>query len=213
MSWLSPSHPGFFDVLTVPRAYSTLLYLLLSMATGILGFTFVVTGLSLSLGLSILVIGLPVALAFLLGVRLLALGEIHLLRALVADDGSPAPAVVPGGPGWLARLTSLLKDRRTWTSLLYFLVHLPLGILAFTVLVSLLAVGLSLLAVPVAAVLQAGGAFDGDLGGLAWSVSHPQLTAIACGLLGAAILPLSLHLGLLLGRLQVWLARHLLVRA
>lgn len=213
MSWSSPSHPGFFHVVTLPRAYTTLLYLLLSLATGILGFTFVVTGLSLSLGLAILVIGLPVALAFLLGVRLLALGETHLLRALVAEDPSPAPAIVPAGSGWLVRLTSLLKDRRTWTSLLYFLLHLPLGILAFSVLVSLLAVGLGLLAVPVAAVLQAGGAMDVDLGGLAWSVSHPQLTAIACGLLGAVILPLSLHLGLLLGRLQVWLARHLLVRA
>jgi hypothetical protein len=42
---------------------------------------------------------------------------------------------------------------------------------------------------------------------------HPNQAVILCGLVGLLLVPLTLHLALLLGRFQVWLARHLLVRA
>lgn len=211
MSLLSPPHPGFFEVLATRRAYTTLLYLMLSMATGILAFTFVVTGLSLSLGLAILIIGLPVAVAFLSATRLLSVAEVHLLKALVGDEAFEAPALLPGGAGWWERLKSLVGDRRTWTSLLYFVLHLPLGIAYFTVLFSFLAVGLSLLLVPVAGLFHVTGRLD--LGGVFYLGAHPQLSMLLCGLVGLALVPLTFHLALLLGRFQIWLARHLLVRA
>jgi len=210
---LSPPHPGFFEVLGTRRAYTTLLYLLFSMGTGILTFTYAVTGLSLSLGLAILIIGIPVAVAFLAGTRLLAVAEVHLLKALVGADGSEAPALLPAGEGWLARLKALVGDHRTWTSLLYFVLLLPLGVVYFTLLVTLLTTGVSLLAVPVLRLLHLGASFTGDLGGIAWITAHPGLAAALCGLAGLALLPLTFHLALLLGRFQVWLARHLLIRA
>ena len=217
MSLLAPTHPGFFEVLATRRAYTTLAYLLLSLGTGILAFTYAVTGLSLSLGLAILVIGIPVALTFLAGTRLLAVGEVHLLRILVADederDASEAPALLPAGEGFLARWTTLLKDRRTWTSLLYFVLLLPLGVAYFTSLFTLLAVGLGLLAVPIASLFHATGGISLDVGPQAWSTAHPTLTALLCGLAGLGLLPMSLHLALLLGRFQVWLAKQLLVRS
>lgn len=213
MPLLSPPHPGFFEVLATRRAYTTLLYLLLSMATGTLAFTYAVTGLSLSLGLAILIIGLPVAVAFLAGTRLLSVAELHLLKALVGAESSEAPALLPAGEGWLARLKALAGDRRTWTSLLYFLLLLPLGIAYFTLLITFLAVGLGLLVVPLARLLHLSGSFNTDVGGLVWTMAHPDLTAVLCGLAGLALIPLTFHLALLLGRFQVWLARHLLVRA
>jgi hypothetical protein len=213
MPLLSPPHPGFFEVLATRRAYTTLLYLLCSMVTGILTFTYAVTGLSLSLGLAILIIGLPVAAAFLAGTRVLSVAEVHLLKALVGAEGSEAPTLLPAGEGWLARLKALVTDRRTWTSLLYFLLLLPLGIAYFTLLVTLLTTGLALLAVPVLRLLHLGASFTGDLGGVAWVTAHPGLAVALCGLAGLALLPLTFHLALLLGRFQVWLARHLLVRA
>jgi hypothetical protein len=208
----TPAHPGFFEVLTERRAYTTLLYLLLSLATGILAFVWTVTGISLSLGLMILVVGLPLALAFLAGTRLLAVGELHLLRLLV---GAPAevPGPVPAGTGFLDRLKALATDGRTWTSLLYFVLHLPLGLAYFSAFVTLLATGLSLLAVPVARLLHASGRIDFDLACLDAVGNHPTLAAVLCGLVGLALVPLTLHLALLLGRFQTWLARHLLVRA
>jgi len=208
-----PSHPGFFEVLATRRAYTTLLYLLVTLVTGVLAFTFTVTGLSLSLGLAILIIGVPVALAFLAGVRLLAVAEVHLLKAMVGGEGSAGPAVLPEGQGLLARLGALLRDRRTWTSLLYFLLLMPLGVAYFGLFVSLLTTSLSLLAVPFAGLFHATGSLSWDLGGSAWMIANPRLMAVLCGLVGLALLPLTFHLALVLGRFQIWLARHLLVLA
>ena len=49
----------FFGVFADFRAWGAFLYLLFSLATGILYFTWVVTGISLSAGLLVLIIGLP----------------------------------------------------------------------------------------------------------------------------------------------------------
>src|SRR5664279_1487392 len=97
MSLLSPRHPGFFEVMASRRAYLTLLYLMLSLATGIFAFTFTVTGLSLGLGLAILIIGIPVLVTFLIGTRLLSVAELHLLKVLVGDGGVEPPALLPLG--------------------------------------------------------------------------------------------------------------------
>lgn len=212
MSQQSPTHPGFFEVMATPRAYTTLLYLLLSLVTGILAFTYAVTGLSLSLGLAILILGLPLAVAFLAGARLLSVAELRLLGALVGTGEREAPAVLPAGVGWWERVKALVGDLRTWTSLLYFLLLLPLGTAYFTLIVAFLTTAVALLAVPVLRMLHAGGSFTGDLGNLAWITAHPGLAAALCGLAGLTLLPLTFHLALLLGRFQVWLARHLLLR-
>src|SRR3954471_13075393 len=65
----------FFGVLADPLAYSSLFYLLLSLATGIFYFTWAVTGLSLSLGLCVLIFGIPFAVFFISTVRALSLVE------------------------------------------------------------------------------------------------------------------------------------------
>src|SRR5207302_1270017 len=69
-----------FGVFLDPRAYGSLLYMFLSLATGILYFTWAVTGLSLSVGLSVLIVGLPFFLFFLASIRLFALLEGRLVE-------------------------------------------------------------------------------------------------------------------------------------
>jgi len=49
----------FFGVYSDPHAYLSMAYMLLALATGIFYFTFAVTGLSLSAGFAILIIGIP----------------------------------------------------------------------------------------------------------------------------------------------------------
>src|SRR5690349_12548569 len=66
---------AFFGVYLDPRAYTSLFLMLLSLATGIIYFTFVAVGLSLSAGLSVLVIGFPFFLAFIGLTRVLSLAE------------------------------------------------------------------------------------------------------------------------------------------
>src|SRR5690349_1660279 len=65
----------FFAVFSDPRAYTSLFFMLLTIATGILYFIFAVTGLAMSLGLSVLIIGLPFFLLFVGMARVISLGE------------------------------------------------------------------------------------------------------------------------------------------
>ena len=123
--------------------------MLLTLATGIVYFTLVVTGLSLSLGFAVLVIGIPFFLAFIGMTRIIALGEGRLLEAMTGER-MPRRPLHPGPPApWLTRIGEMLKDVRTWTTLLYMLVMLPLGIIYFTLAVTGLAISLSLALSPV----------------------------------------------------------------
>ena len=75
----------FFGVFMDVRAYTSLFYMLLTLATGIIYFTFVVTGLALSAGLAVLVIGIPFFLAFIGMARVLALGDFVPVEVLGAS--------------------------------------------------------------------------------------------------------------------------------
>jgi uncharacterized membrane protein len=144
----------FFAVYVDPRAYVSLFFMVLSLATGCLYFTFAVTGLALSVGLSILIIGLPVFLGFIGITRAVSLGEGRLLEA-VSGERMPRRPVHPGAPEkFLARLLRMVKDVRTWTTIVYFLLMLPLGVIYFTMAITALSVGVSFILVPFAGIAQ-----------------------------------------------------------
>jgi uncharacterized membrane protein len=138
----------FFRVFLDPRAYLSLFYMLLTLLTGILYFTLVTTGLCLSLGLSVLIIGVPVFLAFIGLTRALSLGEGRLLEAITGER-MPRRPPHPGAPApiW-QRITEMLRDARTWTTLLYLWLMMPLGILYFVIAVVGLTLGIQLAACP-----------------------------------------------------------------
>jgi uncharacterized membrane protein len=123
--------PGLFGVLVDPRAYGALIYMLLSLATGIFYFTWAVTGVALSLGLSILIIGVPFALLFIGSVRVISWVEGRVVEALL---GVRMPRRLPtqdtGGTIW-EKIKRVLADGRTWGSLIYMILQLPLGIIYF----------------------------------------------------------------------------------
>jgi uncharacterized membrane protein len=144
----------FFSVYSDPRAYVSLFFMVLSLVTGCVYFTFAVTGLSLSLGLAPLIIGLPVFLGFIGITRVISLSESRLLEA-VSGVRMPRRLVHPGAPsGLVPRILKMLKDARTWTTLIYLWMMLPLGIVYFTTAVTGLAVGVSFLFVPVIGIAQ-----------------------------------------------------------
>src|SRR5882724_3027345 len=140
----------FFGIYSDPRAYTSLFYMLLTLATGIVYFVFVVTGLSLSAGLAVLIVGFPFFLAFIGIARVISLGEGRLLEA-VTGERMPRRPVHPGAPtGIWSRIVDMLKDPRTWTTLAYLLLMLPLGIIYFTVAVVGIALGGALIVAPIA---------------------------------------------------------------
>jgi uncharacterized membrane protein len=207
----------FFGVYLDPRAYTSIFYMLLALATGILYFTIVVTGLSLSFGFAILIIGIPFFLAFIGVTRVIALGEGRLLEA-VTGERMPRRPVHPGPPaGWLPRIGEMLTDVRTWTTLLYMLLMLPLGIVYFTVTVTGLAVGLAFTSLPLLVVARwlgwdANATFSDDVHIGGWALSdHSMVSALLLGALGVLIVTLLMHAARAIGRGHAHLAKSLLV--
>lgn len=200
--------PGYFGVLKDFRAYTSLLYLLMSIGTGIFFFTWAVTGISLSLGLLVLIIGIPFAIAFLGSVRLLAFSEGRLVEAMLGARMPRSQPPAEGARGWKARIVAMLQEGRTWSSLAYLLLMLPLGITYFTLMVTMISLSLGLLATPIVHFVFHELTFDG----WEWGLAHANTVAVVWGILGVFSIPLTLHIARGLGRIQGRLARHMLVR-
>jgi uncharacterized membrane protein len=208
----------FFGIFMDVRAYTSLFYLLLTLATGIVYFTFVVTGVSLSAGLAILIVGIPFFLAFIGMARVLALGEGRLLEAATGER-MPRRPVHPGPAApWLTRIADMLKDVRTWTTLLYLLLMLPLGILYFTLAITGIAIGLRLALAPLIVIgrglgwLPPGVSADMiQIDGASFGSPHSLVGALFCAVVGVVILTTVLHAARWIARGHARLAKALLV--
>ena len=211
----------FFGVAADPRTYGALFYSVLALATGIFYFTWVVTGVSLSAGLAVLIVGIPFAILFLGSVRVLSLVEGRIVEAMLGERMPRRPLYAERGKGVLERIGGMFSDPRTWSTLLYMLAMLPLGIVYFTVVVTLLSVAIGFIVGPV---LTAFGAFDGwtvdhyDVGPLMfndWGMAtalHPWQWPLLF-VIGVVLLFATLHLARGIGRMHGLLAKHLLVKS
>lgn len=215
-----PENPNglrsFFGVYLDPRAYTSLFYMLLTLATGILYFTLVVVGLSLSAGLAILIIGVPFFLVFIGITRVISLGEGRLIEAITGER-MPRRPVHPGAPaGWGARIGAMLSDARTWTTLLYFVLMLPLGIIYFVIATVGLSAGVRMTLAPVVLIGEAFGWDDyvsPPLFGLHhhWWMPHSWVGGLFMFVAGVMVLTLLMHLARAIGRGHARLAKALLV--
>ena len=201
---------GFFAVALDPYTYGALFYMLLSLATGVFYFTWISTGLSLSVGLSVLIIGIPFFILFMASVYAISLLEGRLVETLLGVRMPRRPVYRAAEAGWTARIKALLTDARTWLSLLYMALMLPLGMVYFTLTVTLLSVSLSLIAAPLLWWMgQAGWLhFNVTMGDVDSSLASPVL--FIAGVLGFFA---SLHLIRLIGRWHGRFAKHLLVES
>ena len=139
---------SFFGVYDDPKAWGALLYMLISLVTGIVYFTWVVTGLSLSISLAIFIFGLLFAVFFLVSLRGLALLEGRMVEGLLGIRMPRRAVFLAKDMGWWERLKSILTDKHTWLSLIYFLMQMPLGVIYFTLVVTLFSLSLGLMAAP-----------------------------------------------------------------
>lgn len=146
---VKPRERRFFGVLGDIRTYASLLYMLLSLATGIFYFTWAITGLSLSAGLIVLIVGLPFVAAFLLSARGIALIEGRIIEGVLGERMPRRSAFFRKDLGWWGGFKALVGDRTTWSAILYMILQLPLGIIYFTIMITLIALSLSLIAMPI----------------------------------------------------------------
>lgn len=205
----------FFGVAADPRTYGAMFYSVLALATGIFYFTWVVTGISLSLGLSVIIIGIPFVILFLGSVRLLSLVEGRIVEVMLGERMPRRPVYADRDRPVLTRIGAMFTDPRTWSTLVYMLLMLPLGILYFVLAVALLSVSAALVVAPPLAMF---GAFDG------WTISGGWLgywepstvlgwwelpIAFACGVV---LLFATLHLLRGIGQVHGAVAKQLLVK-
>ena len=176
---------------------------------------FAVTGLSLSLGLAILVIGVPFFLMFMAVSRVVSLAEGRLIEAMTGERMPRRPVYQGAALGFWARMGGMLKDPRTWTTLAYFLLMLPIGITYFVTALVGLSVSLTFIALPVAVFLSQWGIFGSGAMEL-FEHAQPQwmFDGFAIPLLAAVgmlLLTSLLHLARGIGRLHARFAKSLLV--
>lgn len=202
----------FFGIFLDPRAYTSLFFMLLSLATGIIYFTFVVTGLSLSAGFAVLVIGIPFFLVFIGVTRAISLGEGRLIEAMTGERMPRRPLHPGAAQGFWTRVGHMLKDRRTWSTLAYLLLMLPIGIVYFVTAVTGLSISLSFIFAPLAAWADHYAWWGQNIGmhvSSAWALHIWAIPLImAAGLL---LLALLMHVARGVGRLHAAFAKALLV--
>src|SRR5690349_11723375 len=135
---------GFLEVARQKQTYLNLLYLLSAFPLGITYFILLVTGISLGFSLLIIWIGIPILLATIIMWQGFAGVERFLvrnwLRVPVPYLKDPRLAGMP----WTKQFTARLRSPVTWTSLVYLFLEFPFGILAFTLVVTLLSASISL---------------------------------------------------------------------
>ena len=203
---------AFFGVAADSRAWTALFYMLLSLATGIVYFTVVVTGISTSAGMAMLIIGIPVVILFVGIVRLLSLVEGRLVESMLGERMPRRPLYVGRGQPWLQRIADMFTDPRTWSAMLYMVLMMPLGVLYFSVAVTGLSVSLGLVAAGLAAVLEALGVVDFEGTLHAWPFESPLVGAPVLMMVGVLGLFVVLHVARGVGKLHGGLAKHLLVK-
>ena len=198
----------FFGVFADFRAWGAFLYLLFSLLTGILYFTWVVTGISLSAGLLVLIIGLPFTGLFILSVRGISLVEGRFVEALLGIRMPRRPQFHRRNMGLWSRFKSLVLDKHTWLSVVYMILQLPLGTIYFSVFITLITLSLSGIAMTI---LQLGFDIPININGGSYYLAGWMLTlAVVAGILLAT---LTMHLAKYVGHMHGALAKILLVRS
>ncbi len=148
MNTFSKSLITFFGAPLRGQTYLNMLYLFLAFPLGLIYFIFLVTGLSLGVGLAIVWVGLLVLLGvFAIWYGMLAFERVMAIGLLREQIPPMAPPAAPESGIW-QQFTAALRNPVTWKGLLYLVLKFPLGVLSFIVLVSFLSTGLSLLLAP-----------------------------------------------------------------
>jgi hypothetical protein len=184
----------FFRVVAEPQAYLNLVYLLVAFPLGVAYFVLLVTGLSSGISLLIVWVGIPILL--LMGAITWGLAGFERLMAVhLLKESFPAHATqsTVGNSIW-AGLKRHVTDPVTWQGLLYLLMKFPLGIAAFVVLTTLLALTISLLAMPFLYEFVPGLQAGVNLGpGLpSWQIDSLG-DALLVALVGLGLWPVTMH--------------------
>jgi hypothetical protein len=129
------------------RTWRATAYNLVGLAAGVVWFSVIVTGFALGAGLLVTLIGIPIVAATLVVARIGALTE-RWRASWIDCRRLPAPAKPdPQTLSWTG-FTAQLLHAKSWTSALYLVALLPIGIATFTVAVTTWAYAAAALTMP-----------------------------------------------------------------
>ncbi len=178
----------FFGVVTRPRTWLGLLFHILAFPLGLFYFVFLVTGLSVGLGLVIIWVGIPILLVVAGAWWLFGAFERFQARVLLGAQAPDAPRSWETVDGVWGKVKAHFGNGATWKDLLYLLAKLAFGVVSFTLVVTLATIVFWLFALPFSSAWNLGTV---DFG------SGPWVPPMWLGLLGipAAVLMIfaSLH--------------------
>jgi hypothetical protein len=182
------------------------LYLATSLPLAIVAFTVVVLGVSLSLGLAVLSVGVVVALATFGAARLL--GDVERRRAATVLGAPITPTRRPVGPGLLGPIKRDLIDPLAWREVAHALVSLPVATVAWSVWVTLWTGALAYTSAPLWTwALPDDGGADNSI----WPLSpHTPVEALPAVPIGLGFLALALFATPRLARACARLSRAML---
>ena len=132
----------WFSPLITAKPWLQTIHLLMDLPIGIATFTFAVTFLSISGGLVITLIGIPLLAATILAGRLIAGLERQRSLIFLGEEYSKPSQFNSKDPS-LQTLWAALRDVQGWKGLVYGVVALPLGIFNFTIAVTIWTIALS----------------------------------------------------------------------
>jgi hypothetical protein len=205
---------GFFNVVSDPRTYGALLYMLLSLATGVFYFTWTLTFGILSVVSLIFIIGIPFVLLYIGSIRVLAHVEGRIVEGLlgVRMPRRLPPASAADETIW-SRIKDGLTDVRTWSSIFYFLLKLPLGIAYFVIAVVGLAIPTAVVGTSIYALIT-NDASHIHMDEVPWleHLLHTAPGLLLFALAGVLMFLVTLHIARGVGWLHSRIAELLLVR-
>lgn len=207
----TPQRTGFVATLSSPwrqpgRLWRTLGAIGVGLPLGTVSFTAMVTLLSTGAGLAITVV-LAVPFLWLAFVVSRGLGRVERSRVAVLLD-TPIPDPVPQlvASSWLRRLWERVQSTDRWREIAHHLLALPIGVVSFTLAVSVWAGSLALVLLPLYVSALPGESAKFWVADV--SAGPGALAASALGVLGVVLA--APHVTMALGRLQAGVARWLL---
>jgi hypothetical protein len=148
-SKLTTGLKNVFGVAFRGRTYANILYLFLAFPLGLVYFVFLAVGISLGIGLYILLIGLPLLVLTLLAWRQFIKLEQFQSRRLLGAKMEPEPILRWSSDQNAWRwFRSRLSSPVTWKGLAYLFLKFPLGLLAFVLLVVMGVASLVFISIP-----------------------------------------------------------------
>lgn len=130
------------------KFFPNLIYSLLSLPLGVLYFVILITGFSLGIGLAITWIGIPILVAMIFVTYILGDLDRTLTSKLLGVKINKPEARPSNNDSAISILLAQLKSLQFWKELVYLLLKMPLGVIAFTITVVFISVSLAFILAP-----------------------------------------------------------------